>query len=61
MLSRKGGFLEPIDHFERRRTFISMTKGIELDKLNPPLQKNGYLSIEPLRAMRYPRALSARG
>ena len=32
-----GGFLEPIGHFGRRRTVVSMTKGVERDKRNPPL------------------------
>ena len=43
-----GGFLEPIEHFERIGTVISVSKGIEHDKRNPPLQKNGYLPIGPL-------------
>jgi hypothetical protein len=34
-----GGFLEPIGHFERIGTVISITKGFEHDERNPPLQK----------------------
>jgi hypothetical protein len=33
-----GGFLQPIGHFERRRTVIFIAKGVELDERNPPLQ-----------------------
>jgi len=43
MLSRMGGFLEPTVHFERRRTFISMAKGIELDKRNPPTKERSFI------------------
>jgi hypothetical protein len=49
MLSRMGGFLGSIGHSERKRTFVSMTNGVERGKRNPPLQKSIYLPIEPVR------------
>jgi hypothetical protein len=42
-----GGFLEPIGHFERKRTVISVTKGIERDKRNPST-KASYVINHPI-------------
>jgi hypothetical protein len=41
----EGGFLEPIRRFEERVAFISITKGVECDKRNPPLHKYTYLLL----------------
>lgn len=49
MFPRMGGFLQPIGHFERIKTVISVTEGIERDERNSPLQENGYLAISPLK------------
>jgi hypothetical protein len=38
-----GGFLEPIEHFERRGTVIFVTEGVEHDKRNPPLHLKQYV------------------
>ena len=38
-----GGFFEPIGHFERRKTVIFVSKGVELDERNPPLQNAHYV------------------
>jgi hypothetical protein len=38
-----GGFLEPRGYFEGRRTAISVTRGFESDKRNPPLHTDTHL------------------
>ena len=52
-----GGFLEPIGHFKGRKVVISVTKGVEHDKRNPPLQKLKVFLESCLMRVKHPKQL----